>query len=331
MGWNNSKNIIPEKFTRRQCVGKVAEVHDLLGKASPIIGAFKLDLRELTNIKLDWDDKIPNELRALWISNFEMIKDLSNIRYNRAIVPEDAVSLDIDTIDTGDASQFLACAAIYVRFKRKCGNYSCQLLFSRTKLVPDGYSQPKAEIFACGLNASSGHVVALSLGDLHRECVKLTDSQVALHWICNDTRVLKVGVRNQVIEINRLADKSFWRYVHTSNMIADIGTRKGATLSDVDSNSLWINGFDWMKKDKSQFPVKAVEELKLDSVSLCDLKNEYIKGSSDDIIWSNILERKLQASSHHNKRVLDNLTERYKFSSYVIDSNKFRFRKVYKF
>ena len=98
-----------------------------------------------------------------------MIKDLSNIRYNRAIVPEDAVSLDIDTIDTGDASQFLACAAIYVRFKRKCGNYSCQLLFYRTKLVPDGYSQPKAEIFACGLNASSGHVVALSLGDLHRE------------------------------------------------------------------------------------------------------------------------------------------------------------------
>ena len=70
----DKKHVIPEEFTRRQCVGKVAEVHDLLGKVSPVIGGFKLDLRELTNRRLDWDDKIPNELKALWVSNFEMIK-----------------------------------------------------------------------------------------------------------------------------------------------------------------------------------------------------------------------------------------------------------------
>ena len=77
-----------------------------------------------------------------------MIRDLSNIRYQRAVVPEDAASPEVDTIDAGDASNSLACAAIYIRFKRKCGFYSCQLIFSSTKLVPEGLTQPRAEFFA---------------------------------------------------------------------------------------------------------------------------------------------------------------------------------------
>ena len=39
------------------------------------------------NRKLDWDDKIPNELKALRVSNFEMIRDVGNIRYQRAVIP----------------------------------------------------------------------------------------------------------------------------------------------------------------------------------------------------------------------------------------------------
>ena len=322
------KNVIPEDFTRRQCVGKVAEVHDILGKVSPIIGGFKIDLRELTSRKLDWDDKIPNELQALWVSNFEMMKDISNIRYNRAVIPEDAVSLDIDTIDAGDASRVLACVAIYARFKRSCGNYSCQLIFSRTKLVPENMSQPRAELFAAALNASAGHVVALSLGEFHKGCLKLTDSQVALHWISNDNRVLKQWTRNQVIEIIRLAPAVDWRYVHTSNMVADIGTRKGVSLEEVGCESVWINGFDWMKKDQVEFPVMTVDEVKLDSSCLSDLSKEYLKGDAGDIVWSDMLKSKIEAATHHAKGLSNGLEDRYQFSKYVIDPNKFRFRKV---
>ena len=104
----------------------------------------------------------------------------------------------------------------------------------------------------------------------------MSDSQVALHWINNENGVLKQWVRNQVIEINRLADRSLWRYVQTNNMIADIGTRKGASLKDVDNDSTWINGFGWMRKDKSQFPVLTVDEIKLDPSRVKDLTEEYL-------------------------------------------------------
>ena len=65
-------------------------MHHLLGKVSQIFGGFNLDLRKLTSRKLDWDDKIPDDLKSLWISNIEMTRDLSNIRYNEAVVPGDA-------------------------------------------------------------------------------------------------------------------------------------------------------------------------------------------------------------------------------------------------
>ena len=188
---SQSGNQIPENFTRRDCVSKVAEVYDLVGKVTPITCGMKLDLRTLINRKLDWDDKIPNDLKTIWLANFKTIRELADVQFNRAIVPEDAVGLDINTIDTGDASRSLICSAIYARFLRKDGSYSCQLIFSRSKLVPEGMTLPRAELLAAHLNASTGHVVKLSLGDLHKDCVKLTDSQIALNWISNTRNPLK--------------------------------------------------------------------------------------------------------------------------------------------
>ena len=61
-------------------------------------------------------------------------------RFKRAVVPEDDVNMDINTLDFGDASPWMACIAIYARFLRKNGEYSCQLIFSRTRTVPKEYT-----------------------------------------------------------------------------------------------------------------------------------------------------------------------------------------------
>ena len=58
-----------------------------------------MDLRDLTRRKLDWDDKIPDDLKCVWKTNFEMIKEMANIRFNRFFVPEDAVDLNVETIE----------------------------------------------------------------------------------------------------------------------------------------------------------------------------------------------------------------------------------------
>ena len=177
-----------------------------------------------------------------------------NLRYNRAIVPTDAANLNINTMDFGDASRSLVCVAIYARFLRKLDTYSCQLIFSRSRLVPDGMSQPRAELYAAVVNTHSGEVVNRALYKNHQKSIKFTDSQIVLHWISNDACVLKQWVRNRCIEIRWFTDVTSWKYLRSKDIIADLGTRRCTCLRDVDNDSAWTKGHYWMQEDETKFP-----------------------------------------------------------------------------
>ena len=75
----------------------------------------KIDLHTLVKIKLNWDDAIPVYLRLLWETHFQIMQKIKNIKFNRAIILENVISLNINTADTGDAIKNIACAAIYAR------------------------------------------------------------------------------------------------------------------------------------------------------------------------------------------------------------------------
>ena len=57
-------------------------------------------------------------------------------------------------------------------------------------------------------------------------------------------------------------------------MIADIGTRRGATLEDISAESVWINGYPCIKLDVKEFPTKTIEEIKLDQQELNAINTE---------------------------------------------------------
>ena len=325
---------IPEEFTRSDCASKVLGVFDLTGKAVPVTCAFKLDLRTLVDQKLSWQDDIPSEFKSLWLANFKTIQDLAEVKFERAVVPIDAVSLDVDTIDLGDASDSLICSAIYVRFLRKTGEYSCQLIFARSKLVPqDIKSIPRAELIAAHTNASTSHVVSLSLGDRHKGCVKLTDSQVSLFWICNTKITLKQWARNTVVDITRLSDRSKWFYVKSSDNLADMGTRRGATIADISSDSEWINGKEWMRGKVEDFPVSTVDEVRFQQADVESIRKESLRPEMVDALFvhtQDIPVTYVCSNLEQEGRKVDVkvLAERYAFSDYIIDPNRFRLRKV---
>ena len=168
-----STNVIPEKLTRRHCVSKVAEIFD--GKLTPITCSMKIDLHDLVTRKLDWDDAIPDNLRGIWENHFHMMSEIKDIRYKRAIVPDDALNLDITTVDFGDASGSMARAAIYARFRRKNGKYLCQLVLARSRMVPENMSQPRAELFAALLNTHTGEIICKAFYKVHKRHTKMSD------------------------------------------------------------------------------------------------------------------------------------------------------------
>ena len=232
----------------------------------------KLDISQLHRVKLTWGDEIPNELKEIWASNFKTLDELRKIKFRRTIVPSNAKNLDIITLDTADASSKLICVAIYARFELKDNSFSCQLIFARSKVLPEDTSTPRAELMAATMNAATGHTVKKALGNFHKRSIKFSDSLVALHWISNERTSLKTWVRNRVIEINRLCNIDDWKHVKSGDMIADLGTRQTAKLSDIMEDGLWTNGYPWMSQPECNFPAKSIQDIKLtiqDSNAMC--------------------------------------------------------------
>ena len=201
---SNKISTIPSKLTRRHCVSKVSQIYDLTGLITPTTAGMKIYLHTLVEIKLNWDDTILDDLGPLLETHFQMMQEIKVIKFNRAIIPKDAISLNINTVDTGDASKNIAWAVIYARCERSNGEFWCQIIFSQSKLVPDLMSGSRAELFAAVLNAHTGEVVKRSLGKYHQSSTKLTDSQTALHWVSNSNKPLKQWVRNRVIKFDDL-------------------------------------------------------------------------------------------------------------------------------
>ena len=211
------------------------------------------------------------------------MQEIGKIKFQRAVVPEDAINLHIQKIDAADTSQKLACVAIYTRFLKKDGTHSCQLIFSRSKLIPDGLSQPRAELFAATMNAHTGEIVRRSLQENCKGKMKLTDSQVVLHWLSNHEKAVKQWVRNRVIEILRFKDSSEWFFIASLNMIADLGTRRVDDLRLVDQNSTWINAFDWMRKDNKEFPIKSLDQIRLTREELAAIQIKNVLKNNLDV------------------------------------------------
>ena len=64
----------------------------------------KMNLRNLVKRGFDWDGILTDELQSIWTSHFEMIKEIGNLKFDRAVIPADAVNLNIHEIDTADVS-----------------------------------------------------------------------------------------------------------------------------------------------------------------------------------------------------------------------------------
>ena len=72
---------------------------------------------------------------------------------------------------------------------------SIQLIFPRSKIIPDGLSQPRPELLAATMN-------------VHVRKIKITDSKMVLQWISRNQKPVKQWIQSRVVEILRLTEPS---------------------------------------------------------------------------------------------------------------------------
>ena len=336
---------IPDKITKRICTGKSGEVFDVSGLVAPLVATFKLDIRDLIIAGLGWDDEIPDNFREAWVKDFQMMESIGDLVYKRAVVPPNAVSTSIELIGTGDASERMVCAGCYIRFQLSDSSHSCQLILGKTKIVPEGMTLPRAEMMAAILNV---HVMEIVKRALQRNCsdyILVSDSEIALFWLTSQTKRQKPWVRNRAIEANRFSNPHDWYHINSDMNPADIGTRRGATLKDVNCDSEWIKGKPWMSLplvDLRSSYLKSVDSIKYRQEQIDEIKRE-LMGPAEDLCDSQFhLLTRNSCSFAQSKCFLaggsrcytsesdisTKVRERLLLSKYLIDPNKFKFMKV---
>jgi hypothetical protein len=144
--FDDLEKFVPKKLTRTMIFSKNNSFFDIYGKFVPLTAGFKLDIRQAVQMTTGWNDPVPEELRSKWIKNFWRLENLKGIKFERARMPINAVSKDMQVIATGDAAEFIKIVGVWARFRLKNGKFSRQLLIGRSLLAAEDSTIPKSEL-----------------------------------------------------------------------------------------------------------------------------------------------------------------------------------------
>ena len=244
-------------ITRAGALGRVAEFYDPVGWFEPLKLNMKLLLSGLNG--LDWKDPVPEEFVEPWVEHFTLMEAARDIRISRCIKPE-GTSPDIRLLCISDASDKAGGCAIYGGYQLPDGSYSCSLLCSKSRLMRN--TVPRNELEAILLCAETSMTVQHALQGKVKEVFYFSDSNIALCWVLNTQKKLRMWVHNRTKEI-RNAIKWVSKgeetiplfYIPSQQNIADLLTKPFAlTTESVGPTSEWQTGLSWMRAPSDQLP-----------------------------------------------------------------------------
>ena len=275
-------------LTKRVIVGKVMELFDILGLVEPYKVQMKLLARESNQFQ--WDEVLPEPLQARWRPLLFGLLEVGRLKIPRCIKPcITEISGGAELIGFADAAAQCAGACVYLRYRMHTGEYSCGLLIAKSKLV--NMTIPRNELTAVLLLAETMEMCAREMEDKVTSMVYFTDSTIAMSWINNTSKRLKLFVMHKVdlVRKSMLRTRNFGRSgaeeeefplycVESSKNQADVLTKRmDGVLEKLHPASEWYRGQPWMTQDSSEFEFTSYRDLQLNAKEAEEMLQETYK------------------------------------------------------
>ncbi|XP_050063210.1 uncharacterized protein LOC126552533 [Aphis gossypii] len=225
------------KSTKRTLLADLNRIFDPLGFLAPVLVRGKIFLQQLWQLKIEWDQQLPEELSNRWYTFYQEFNDLSYLPIPRKCIPYQSVEVEIHRFC--DASEEAYGSAIYVQSKDMTGCWHSRLLCSRTCVAPlKGSTIPRLELGGALTLAQLSIKVSEALEMEVKKFYLWTYSMVVLGWLNSQACRLKTFLANRVEEILETTQPEQWRHVVTSENPADILSR-GTTPNNLQNMNLW--------------------------------------------------------------------------------------------
>ena len=248
---------MPGNLSRRMVLQQVMAIYDPLGIISPFLLKAKILLRETWELKLGWDEPLPDRIRASWIQFFEKLHDLEGMEFERALTPKDAVGSPWLVIFS-DGSNLAYGFAAYIRWKLENGTYWCRLIMAKSRIAPlHKTTTPRMELNGAVLSKRARQVIQTEMRINFEKVIHLVDS-LTVH-----SMLLKTSTRFQIYEGARIGeiqaatkgDMSEWAWLPGSDNVADHVTR-GLDPENLTRESSWWNGPDILYKELEDWGIR---------------------------------------------------------------------------
>ncbi|KAM4591910.1 uncharacterized protein PAE49_019480 [Odontesthes bonariensis] len=253
---------IKKPFTRRGVLATVNSLFDPLGIVAPISIQGKLLLRELTHDTTDWDEPLPAEKEAEWITWRDSLQDLEHFETPRCYTSTSVSNAQrVELHIFSDASVRAIAAVAYLKVLDDSGMYHVGFVMGKAKLAPmSALTVPRLELGAAVLAVEIAELVSRELDVKINGMRYYTDSKVVLGYVHNVTRRFYVYVSNRVERIRKFSSPEQWHYVPTDQNPADVATRSVTTA--LLSHTSWLTGPKFLlQPTKEEAVVETVYDL----------------------------------------------------------------------
>ncbi|XP_055590185.1 uncharacterized protein LOC129742319 [Uranotaenia lowii] len=264
--WNSSTII-----TKRVVLSDVARIFDPLGLVGPVVVQAKIFFQSLWKLNCGWDEHLGEEMQEQWHEYRRNLGGLEGLSVPRWL----AISLNSVSVQIHgfcDASDKAYGACIYIRTVDEAGNIEVRLLTSKSRVAPlenlktmkQKQSTPRLELSSALTLAHLYEKIKNALG-IQAKAYFYTDSMIVKYWLSSTPSRWKEFVANRVSEIQHATRGSLWSHTPGIENPADIISR-GMTPAQLQYQSLWFNGPQWLKHDETHWPsAQPVQEGEIDS------------------------------------------------------------------
>ena len=179
---------------------------------------------------------------------------MEKIKVNRCIKPTEATGNPTLVIfSDGSNDAYGACA--YVRWKLLNGDHEANLILSKNRLAPSKkLSIDRIELCGAVLNKRLKTTITEQCRYHFEKCYHITDSQIVHSMIQKESYGFNTFAAVRVGEVQEGTNTKDWYWTASEFNVADLLTR-GSKPNDIDVNSKWQRGPEFLKLHESEWPI----------------------------------------------------------------------------